>query len=90
MGDDQLRDLIGRKLQEFREGLEGREREIFDERLMAQNPLTLKDLGDRYGITKERTRQLESRLLKKLREYLVQEIPDAEEIIPEFLVSISS
>jgi len=90
LGDDQLRDLIGRKLAEFREGLEGREREIFDERLMAQNPLTLKDLGDRYGITKERTRQLESRLLKKVREYLIQEIPDAEEIIPEFLVSISS
>ncbi len=90
LGDEQLRDLIVQKLREFREGLEGREREIFDERLMAQNPLTLKDLGDRYGITKERTRQLESRLLKKVREYLVREIPDAEEIIPEFLVSISS
>ncbi len=90
IGDDQLRSLIGRKLQEFRDTLEGREREIFDERLMAQKPLTLKELGDRYGITKERTRQLESRLLDRVREYLVQEIPDAEEIIPEFLTSISS
>jgi RNA polymerase sigma-32 factor len=90
LGDEQLRTLIGEKLQEFREMLEGREREIFDERLMAQKPLTLKELGDRYGITKERTRQLEVRLLDRVRDYLVREIPDAEEIIPAFLTSIGS
>ena len=90
LGDEQLRSLIGRKLQDFRETLEGREREIFDERLMAQKPLTLQELGDRYGITKERTRQLEVRLLDRVRDYLVREIPDAEEIIPEFLSSLSS
>ncbi len=90
LGDDQLRSLIQEKLGQFRDTLEGREREIFEERLMAQDPLTLKELGDRYGITKERTRQLEARLLDKVREHLVREIPDAEEIIPEFLTSISS
>jgi len=90
LGDNQLRSLIRKKLQTFRDTLEGREKEIFDERLMAQNPLTLKDLGDRYGITKERTRQLEARLLEKIRDHLVREIPDAEEIIPAFLTSISS
>jgi RNA polymerase sigma-32 factor len=90
LGDEQLRSLIRRKLQEFRNTLEGREREIFEQRLMARKPLTLKELGDRYGITKERTRQLENRLLEKVRNHLVREIPDAEEIIPEFLASISS
>jgi RNA polymerase sigma-32 factor len=90
LGDEQLRTIIGEKLQEFRETLEGREREIFDERLMAQKPLTLKELGDRYGITKERTRQLEVRLLDRVRDYLVREIPDAEQIIPAFLSSIGS
>lgn len=90
LGDEQVRELIERKLREFRDTLEGREREIFEERLMAQKPLTLKELGDRYGITKERTRQLESRLLEKVRDHLVREIPDAEEIIPAFLASITS
>jgi len=90
LADEQLRTLIGEKLREFRETLEGREREIFDERLMAQKPLTLKELGDRYGITKERTRQLEVRLLERVRDYLVREIPDAEQIIPAFLSSIGS
>ena len=90
LGDEQLQSIIRQKLREFRETLEGREREIFDERLMAQEPLTLKELGDRYGITKERTRQIEARLLDRVRDYLVQKIPDAEEIIPEWLSSLSS
>lgn len=90
LGDEELRTLIREKLREFRGTLGGREKEIFEERLMAANPLTLKELGDRYGITKERTRQLESRLMDKVRDYLIREIPDAEEIIPEFLSSISS
>jgi RNA polymerase sigma-32 factor len=90
LADEQLRNLIRRKLEEFHDTLQGREREIFEERLMANAPLTLKELGDRYGITKERTRQIENRLLEKVRIHLVREIPDAEEIIPEFLASISS
>lgn len=88
IGDDQLRSFIHEKLQAFRETLEGREMEIFDERLLAHQPLTLQELGDRYGITKERTRQIESRLLKKVREYLIRQLPDAEQIIPEFLSNL--
>jgi len=85
LADEEIRTLAQKKLEEFRKTLKGRESEIFDERLMSEKPLTLKDLGERYGVTKERVRQLESRLLKKLRDYLVKEIPDAEEIIPQFL-----
>jgi RNA polymerase sigma-32 factor len=90
LGDDQLRSLIGEKLKEFRETLRGREREIFERRLMASKPLTLQEIGDQYGITKERTRQLESRLLDRVRDYLIHEIPDAEQIIPAFLSNLES
>ncbi len=90
LGDHQLKMLIHQKLKAFQETLEGREKAIFDERLMASNPLTLKELGDRYGITKERTRQLESRLLSKIRDFIIREIPDAKRIIPEFLSNLSS
>ncbi len=90
LADEQIRTLAREKLKEFRATLHGREQEIFDERLMAEHPVTLKDLGERYGITKERVRQLESRLLNKLRDYLLKEIPDAEQVIPAFLSNITS
>ena len=45
-------------------------------RLLAEEPLTLQDIGDQYGISRERVRQLESRLKKKLKEYLLRELPD--------------
>ncbi|HEU5092769.1 MAG TPA: sigma factor-like helix-turn-helix DNA-binding protein [Nitrospira sp.] len=34
------------------------------------------DLGDKYGITKERTRQLEARIIKRLRDYVKKDIKD--------------
>ena len=68
--------LIRRKLTDFARTLEGKEEVIFNQRLFAEEPLTLQDIGDQYGISRERVRQLESRLKKKLKEYLIREIPD--------------
>jgi len=68
--------LIRRKLTDFARTLEGKEEVIFNQRLFAEEPLTLQDIGDQYGISRERVRQLESRLKKKLKAYLVREIPD--------------
>ena len=68
--------LIRRKLTDFAQTLEGKEEVIFNQRLFAEEPSTLQDIGDQYGISRERVRQLESRLKKKLKEYLVREIPD--------------
>jgi len=90
LADEQIRSLVREKLTDFRGTLRGRDREIFDERLLAETPLTLQDLGERYGITKERVRQVESRIMGKLRDYLVREIPDAEEVIPDFLSRITA
>ncbi len=88
LADEELREMIHREIQNFRGTLEGRDLEIFEKRLMAEKPMTLKELGDRYGISKERTRQIESRLLKRLREHLLEKIPDAEQLIPEMLSNL--
>lgn len=72
----ETREYIGRKIREFGATLEGKERVIFDERLMAEQPLTLQDIGDRYGISRERVRQIEERIKKKLRARLLAESPD--------------
>ena len=58
------RALLKEKLGAFRKTLVGKDKDlaIFDERLVADEPLTLQELGDRFGISRERVRQLEQRL----------------------------
>jgi RNA polymerase sigma-32 factor len=79
MADNELQALVKDKLAEFRSTLLGKDKDlaIFDLRLVADDPLTLQDLGDRFGISRERVRQLEQRLLGRLRDYLKREMGDA-------------
>ena len=81
LADEEVQALLKEKLAEFRKTLAGKEKElaIFDERLVADEPLTLQELGDRFGISRERVRQLEQRLTSRLREYLKGEMGDAAE-----------
>ena len=79
MADEELQSLLKDKLAEFRKTLAGKEKDvaIFDMRLVADDPLTLQDLGDKFGISRERVRQLEQRLLARLRDFLKREMGDA-------------
>lgn len=79
MADEELQALVKDKLAEFRKTLTGKDKDlaIFDLRLVSDDPLTLQDLGDRFGISRERVRQLEQRLLARLRDYLKREMGDA-------------
>jgi RNA polymerase sigma-32 factor len=82
MADSELHGLLKEKLATFRQTLAGKDKDIaiFDERLVSDDPLTLQELGDRFGISRERVRQLEQRLTGRLREYLREEMGDAVEV----------
>jgi RNA polymerase sigma-32 factor len=82
MADEELQALLKEKLDIFRKTLEGKDKElaIFDERLVADDPLTLQELGERFHISRERVRQLEQRLQGKLRDFLKREMGDATEL----------
>jgi RNA polymerase sigma-32 factor len=82
MADEELQALLKEKLDIFRKTLEGKDKElaIFDERLVADDPLTLQQLGERFSISRERVRQLEQRLQGKLRDFLKREMGDATEL----------
>jgi RNA polymerase sigma-32 factor len=58
-------------------GLDDRERFIIEKRIMNDQPMTLKELGDHFGFSRERARQLEIRAKEKLR-HALQDV--AEEI----------
>lgn len=79
----ELNSILRERLAEFRKTLEGRDKElaIFDERLVADEPLTLQELGDRFGISRERVRQLEQRVTLRLREYLRRELGEGIEVL---------
>jgi len=77
---DEFRKLLREKLEAFEKTLRGREQTIFHERLHAESPLTLQEIGERYNISRERARQLEKRLTGKLRDYLRAELGDAVQI----------
>jgi RNA polymerase sigma-32 factor len=74
VADREFYAMMREKLAEFGATLRGREKEIFDERLLAEEPITLQELGERYGVSRERVRQIEEALKRKLREFLVTEI----------------
>ena len=51
--------------------MDDREREILDRRLLSEVPDTLQEIGDRWGVTRERIRQIEAGLIARLREAAV-------------------
>jgi RNA polymerase sigma-32 factor len=77
---DQFKRMLYDKLRIFGATLEGREAEIFTQRLVADEPITLQEFGDRWGVSRERARQIEKRMVLRLRKYLQDELGDAVEI----------
>ena len=61
---------IKSRINDFRSRLKGRDTEIWDLRMNAENPMTLQQLGDHFSISRERARQLESRIIKNLEKHL--------------------
>ncbi len=76
LAQTQLQTLFRTKLAEFIKTLDERDEDILRNRILSETPLTLEDLGDKYSITKERTRQLEARIIKRLRDYIKKDIKD--------------
>lgn len=79
------RRILLEKLAEYRKRLSGKELDIFDNRIMAENPLTLQELGDRYHISRERVRQIQERIIKNVKVWLEEEIPDFTENFVNFI-----
>lgn len=79
LADNELKGLFRKKLAEFRTDLNDKELDILDLRLLSEKPLTLQEIGARHHISRERVRQIEDRLIKRLRHFLKSEIPDWEE-----------
>ena len=67
LAEHQTEQLLKDKFAEFSETLSDREKKIFKERLLSEVPLTLKEIAEQFGISKERVRQIEERLIERLK-----------------------
>lgn len=64
--DERVQSII----EDIYDDLNPRERYLLENRLLAEEPMTLEAVGHEFGITRERVRQLESKLKTKLKKVL--------------------
>lgn len=72
---------ISAVIREFGDTLRGKESRIFEARLVANEPLTLQEIGEEFQISRERIRQIEARVKKKLKAHLLEKIGDIEDAL---------
>src|SRR5215468_7266526 len=81
IAETQSRDLLHAKMETFAKTLKDKELVIYRERLLNEEPLTLREIGEKYGISRERVRQIEERVKKKLKTYLSRELKDVKDVV---------
>jgi RNA polymerase sigma-32 factor len=72
VADKQEADIRHELLREAMLGLTDRERHILTQRRLVDEPQTLEDLSQEYGISRERVRQIEVRAFEKLQKEMVR------------------
>ncbi len=76
LANDEITGMLLDNLRTIEPFLNEKEQTILNERLLSESPVTLREIGERYGVTRERVRQIEARLLKKIREHLAEKVKD--------------
>jgi RNA polymerase sigma-32 factor len=76
LADAEVNAMVREKIHEFGTTLAGKEARIFHERMLSEEPRTLQELGEEFGVSRERVRQLEKRVQMKLKDYLDRELGD--------------
>ena len=83
VADADMRKVFHAQVDRFEEGLEERESRILRERILAEDPKTLQELGDEFELTRERVRQIEKKIVNRLSDYLHENLPDFELWAPD-------
>ena len=73
-----MRELFRTAIDVFSQTLGERDLRILNERILADEPRTLAEMGKEFEVSRERVRQLEARIVNNLREYMKQELVDFE------------
>jgi RNA polymerase sigma-32 factor len=83
VAEQDMRRTLREHIDRFAVGLDARDQKILRERILSEDPRTLQEIGDDLGLTRERIRQLEKKLVDGLREYMKANLVDFEYWAPE-------
>lgn len=83
VAEQDMRRTLREHIDRFAVHLGDREQKILRERVLAEEPKTLQEIGDDLGLTRERIRQLEKNLVDGLRDYMKANLVDFEYWSPE-------
>ena len=83
VADEDMRATFREIVDAFAVDLDERGQQILRERVLADEPRTLQEIGNDLGVTRERVRQLEKKLVDQLREYLRENLVDFDYWAPD-------
>ncbi len=86
MAKKEIETLLHNKIDDFKKTMSSRELEIFELRIYSDSPVTLQEIGDKYNISRERVRQVEKNIIRKIKEYFENELPDFASYIEDGLL----
>jgi RNA polymerase sigma-32 factor len=79
LANGEIASMLRERLDSLIPSLSDKEQYILQNRLLTDEPITLREIGEKYTITRERVRQIEARLLQKIRDHLFKNIKDFSE-----------
>jgi RNA polymerase sigma-32 factor len=60
------KEVLHKRLDDFKKQLNGKECFILDNRIMAEEPLTLREIGERFNTSRESVRQIQAKISRNL------------------------
>lgn len=87
VAENEIKQKVYEVLAKLKDSLNDKEKAILKDRLLNDEPLTLQTIADKFGISRERVRQIEANLLGKMRVFFEQEVPDIHNFLDEILTN---
>ncbi len=85
LAEHENRSILIKKLQEYKNRLKGKELYIYENRILSEQPMTLQEIGNKYNISRERVRQIQEKVIEKIKRWLKEDIPNFEEQYADFI-----
>jgi RNA polymerase sigma-32 factor len=83
VANDEIKARLAIVLDKLKKRLNSKEISILSDRLLSDEPLTLQEIADQFGISRERVRQIEANLLQKMAKFFEEEVPDIKTFLDE-------